>query len=145
MKVQDVYYSSSRAKFNSYRGCGRGGARGRGDFGRSDKVVNWRLGQRDSNNQSSQRISRKTNPLDTNGEISCCHTCGSIFHWSYACPDSYESRDPVKENDGGVQIQLLEETMETLIGEALSMAVLDSGCTKTVCGETWLKCYLETY
>ena len=50
----------------------------------------------------------------------------------------------MKEKDGGVQIQLLEETMETLIGETLSMAVLDSGCTKTVCGETWLNCYLET-
>ena len=34
--------------------------------------------------------------------------------------------------------------METLIGETLSMTVLDSGCTKTVCGETWLNCYLKT-
>ena len=50
----------------------------------------------------------------------------------------------MKEKDAGVQIQLLEETMETLISERLSMAVLDSGCTKTVCGETWLNCYLET-
>ena len=56
MEAQNVYYSSSRAKFNSYRGRGRGRAQG---FGRSDKVVNWRSGQRDSNSQSSQRISRK--------------------------------------------------------------------------------------
>ena len=107
-------------------------------------LLSWRSRQRYSNGQSSQRISRKTNPLDANGEISHCHTCGSIFYWSYACPDSYESRDPVKEIDGGVQIQLLEETMETFIDETLSMAVLDSGCTKTVCGETWLNCYLKT-
>ena len=43
MEAQDVYYSSSRAKFSSYRGSGRdgrGGARGRGSFGRSDKIVN---------------------------------------------------------------------------------------------------------
>ena len=68
-----------------------------------------------------------TNPLDANGEISLCYTCGSIFHWSYACPDSYESRDQVKEKDGSVQIQLLEE-----------MAVLDSGCTtvQAVCNIT---------
>ena len=71
--------------------------------------------------------------------------CGSIFRWSYACPDSYESRDQVKEKDCSVQIQLLEETMETRIGEMLSMAVEDSGCTKTVCRETWLNCYLETF
>ena len=24
------------------------------------------------------------------------------------------------------------------------MAVLDSGCTKTVCGQEWLKCYIES-
>ena len=42
----------------------------------------------------------------------------------------------MKETDGGVQIHLLEEIMETLIGETLSMAVLDSGCTQTVCGVT---------
>ena len=104
MEAQDVYYSSTRTKLNSYRGHGRGGAHGRGGFGRSDKVLNWRLGQRDSYNQSSQRSSRKTNPSDANGEISLCYTCGSIFHWSYACPDSYESRDQVKEKDGSVQI-----------------------------------------
>ena len=33
---------------------------------------------------------------------------GSIFHWSYACPDSYESRvrDQVKEKDGGVRLHV---------------------------------------
>ena len=50
----------------------------------------------------------------------------------------------MKEKNGSVQIQLLEETMKKLIGETLSIAALDSGCTKTVCGETWLNCYLET-
>ena len=50
----------------------------------------------------------------------------------------------MKEKDGSIQIQLLEETMETLIGETLSMAVLDSGCSKTVCGGTWFNCHLET-
>ena len=50
----------------------------------------------------------------------------------------------MKEKDDGVKIQLLEETTETFIGEILSMAVLTSGCTKTVCGETSLNCYLES-
>ena len=79
MEAQDVYYSSTHVKFSSYRGCRRGGARGRGGFDRSDKAVNLRSGQRDSNSQSSQRSSRKTNLLDANGEISRCYTCGSIF------------------------------------------------------------------
>ena len=34
--------------------------------------------------------------------------------------------------------------MDTLIGETLSMAVIDSGCTKTVCGQIWLDCYLQS-
>ena len=41
-------------------------------------------------------------------------------------------------------ITLIGECMGTLIGETLSMAVLDSGRTKTVCSKTWLNCYLES-
>ena len=28
--------------------------------------------------------------------------------------------------------------------ETLNLAVLDSGCTKTVCGQEWLKCYIKS-
>ena len=31
-----------------------------------------------------------------------------------------------------------------LLDETLNLAVLDSRCTKTVCGEEWLHCYLDT-
>ena len=41
-------------------------------------------------------------------------------------------------------ITLTGECMDTLIGETLSTAVLDSGCTKRVCSKTWLRCYLES-
>ena len=34
--------------------------------------------------------------------------------------------------------------MKNLIGESLRMAVLDSGCTKSVEGEMWLDKYLQT-
>ena len=34
--------------------------------------------------------------------------------------------------------------MDSLLGETLNKALLDSGCTKTVCGEEWLKYYLES-
>lgn len=30
------------------------------------------------------------------------------------------------------------------LGETLNLAVLDNGCTKTVCGEQWLKCYIDS-
>ena len=41
-------------------------------------------------------------------------------------------------------ITLIGECMDTLIGETLHMAVLDSGCTKAVCSKTWLNSYLES-
>ena len=34
--------------------------------------------------------------------------------------------------------------MEKLVGKTFNMALLDSGCTKTVCGEQWLKVFLDT-
>ena len=34
--------------------------------------------------------------------------------------------------------------MENFLGETLSCAVLDSGCTRTVCGNVWLSCCLDT-
>ena len=34
--------------------------------------------------------------------------------------------------------------MQQFVGETLNSVVLDSACTKTVCGEKWLKCYLDT-
>ena len=37
-----------------------------------------------------------------------------------------------------------ETQHEGLLGETLGCAILDSGCTSTVCGETWLTTYLDT-
>ena len=31
-----------------------------------------------------------------------------------------------------------------VLGETLNLAVLDSRCSKTVCEEEWLSCYLDT-
>ena len=64
-----------------------------------------------------------------------------MYHWMKSCPDSYENQMKIKEE---TNITLTGECMDTLIGETLSMAVLDSGCTKTVCNKTWLNCYLES-
>ena len=34
--------------------------------------------------------------------------------------------------------------MKDFVGETLSSTVLDTGCTKTICGRNWLNCYLDT-
>ena len=81
------------------------------------------------------------NPSDKNGEISKCNVCGAIYHSTKKCPDSYKNRMRSKDEP---KITLTGENMDTLIGETLKMAVTDSGCTKTVCGDTWLNCFLQT-
>ena len=34
--------------------------------------------------------------------------------------------------------------LQNFLGKTLNLAVLDSGCTMTVCGEEWLKCYANS-
>ena len=38
----------------------------------------------------------------------------------------------------------LEDSAESLVSETFNMALLESGCTKTVCRETWLQHYLHS-
>ena len=37
-----------------------------------------------------------------------------------------------------------QEHMSLFLGDTLGMAILDSGCSKTVCGKQWLSIYLDT-
>ena len=62
--------------------------------------------------------------------------CESIFHFVRDCPD-YVSGFPKKKNEIKLQYYT-EEVFHTLSEETANMAVLDSGWTKTVCGEKWL-------
>ena len=80
-------------------------------------------------------------PRNKDGKITKCNVCGSICHWTKSCPNSYENQMKIKEE---TDITLIGECMDTLIGKTLSMAVLVSGCKKTVCIKTWLNCYLES-
>ena len=37
-----------------------------------------------------------------------------------------------------------QKFMQQFTGKTLSVVVLDSGATSTVCGKTWIDCYKET-
>ena len=39
---------------------------------------------------------------------------------------------------------LHDNNLNHLLGETIGMAILDSGCTRTVCGNQWLDTYLDT-
>ena len=106
---------------------------------------------------------RRQNPLGSDGRVSRCAICGSKFHWARECPDSYENRGNGPrpgEKMASVEESGFEETvhlsmflgyaggcdggdkLRKLIDEAEGCAVLDSGCSTTVCGVTWLDSYL---
>ena len=107
---------------------------------------------------SGTKPKRRLNPRDSFGNITECSICGSRFHWAKQCPDRYEVLESVTEQaeeDKEVLITLFtkgsqsrnvtdETECEVLIAETLSYGIIDSGCSRSVCGDVWLKCYLDT-
>ena len=87
------------------------------------------------------------NPADAEGNVTRCRICDSKFHWQHDCPASFENQ---RKAAGGTQhITLFQsqhhktDEMRTFVGETFNCAVLDSGCSQTVCGVNWLDCYKE--
>ena len=118
-------------------------------------------GSSQPNSQNSSpglRPTRRLNAVDYNGEISLCAVCGSKYHWARSCPDSYEARGLYTESeedgkDKPILITLLadynnssakKETLNVFLSETLNFAVVDSGCSKTVCGITWMQCLQDS-
>ena len=119
------------------------------------------LGRQDS----ARGASRRHNPIDKKtGNISRCAICGSKFHWASKCPDAYENTEKtyLSENqyvecdnfneDEEVYLSLFigysdnsgsETKLDGLVKDSLGSALLDSGCSKTVCGEVWLNHYID--
>ena len=103
-----------------------------------------------STNLSTHSSRRKKNPANSDGEVSLCNICGSIFHWAIRCSDAYAYE--VSQKPEEVHITLFESSsydlsdgkMKDFVCETLSSAVLDTGYIKTVCGLNWLNCYLDT-
>ena len=92
---------------------------------------NWR----DTNLQSQSR-SRGRNPITRNGTQTKCRICQSINHWEKDCPDK-------KVNDVSFMLNEIvlhtnnDIVLKTFVSETWCSAVLDSGATNTVCGQTW--------
>ena len=86
----------------------------------------------------------KTNPLDKSGNISCCAMCQSICHWANDCPSKLK-----EDFSNDAKITLFTQDVhscyiEKFVGETLHCIVLDTGCTKNVCGQSWLDSYLDS-
>ena len=96
---------------------------------------------------------RGSNPIGADGSVTTCNVCGSKMHWARYCPHGYYRRSPAqsgyRNKQEDVQITLIatgsnfDDKVEVLFSETIGHILLDSGCSKTVCGEQWLSCYLD--
>ena len=116
--------------------------------GRSNLGYTRRFG---SSKRRVPRERRGINPRGADGRISLCNVCGSRMHWMRSCPhkESYSGDQSFSvENEDEIHITLMAESVskdkiDALLGESLGHIILDSGCSKTVCGQQWFQCYLE--
>ena len=125
----------------------RGGTRVRPSRGKRGGYISG------ANRHPVGRNSSRNNPVGIDGNISRCLICDSKFHWARNCPHAYENKD---KNDGdldeSIHLSLFmgytngsqNKKLETLVMESSGCAVLDTGCTTTVCGHLWYQDYMST-
>lgn len=142
---QHAFYAQGRnwRGRSSWRGPGRGAS-----YGRNGNSTYMSPGR--TNNQST---GRKLNPIGRDGQVSRCVICDSRFHWAKDCPDSYENSGAKgKDESGSVHLSLFmgltdnsdNKKLNNLVDESRCGAVIDTGCSTTVCGKLWLNDYMQS-
>ena len=93
-------------------------------------------------NRDGASSSRDNVENDTAQNKPKCFFCGSTQHKIFNCPEKK------KQQQEEVHIVLLAgnpgERQKTLLSESFGKGVLDSACSRTVCGKKWMKEYLKT-
>ena len=112
---------------------------------------------------SEESGNRKMNPKGRDGKITRCNGCGSIFHYIVNCPEkrtnahNHQTQSKFKkpEETAFIENEEASETSETidmvtfglstgleLVAETGTCGILDSACSKSVCGHVWLDNFL---
>ena len=165
MYMEEAYYNNQRNYGPSKDVRGAGEWKGNAGRGRQDDrrgYNNWQPGNRQPWRQGASPTWRqqgssgsynrgyqaqaqdtrpKQNPLDVHGQQTRCLTCGSTTHWRANCPKQQSTSRPFFTMYADSSIQ--ECYMSKLVGETFASGILDSGCTKTVCGTAWYREFLE--
>ena len=98
-----------------------------------------------------------TNPLDKFGRRSKCAVCQSTFHWAKDCPHKSEYVKLTEEDESNndtveeCNITLFAKepengeptAAEIFMTECCGSAIIDTACTRTVCGQGWLDGYIS--
>ena len=172
-KNDEVYFAGRRENTWSskpgYRGYG-GRAQGRSNFSprRNDKTENFRDEKRPRFNAFDEFKRKKLNPPGASGATLTCTFCNSTFHLRKFCPEFTDCLNKVKGASGNEDYErknsdgkpkyswfmcYMTETavqnqpdnkLQALLEECKGYAILDSGCPNTVCGENWIKSYIQS-
>ena len=168
-KSDEVYFAGRRENTwnsrSSYRGYG-GRAQGRPNFSprRNNKAENFRDAKRPRGPDIEEYRKKKMNPIGAAGATLACSFCNSTFHYRRNCPDfsnllkgaSGNDDDERKNSDDGKPryswfmcymtetAQIQPDKLQALVEECKGYAILDSGCPNTVCGENWIRSYIQS-
>nr|CAB3262901.1 uncharacterized protein LOC100184952 [Phallusia mammillata] len=108
-----------------------------------------------SSRYAKKRINKgsfKQNPPDKTGRPTRCRICESTMHWAPECPHRNNARcvgevaeAVTADVDQCEEVELTLATNlssnEIFVIESSHSAILDTACTRTVCGETWFNSY----
>ena len=133
--------------------------RSRGRYRSRPSYVSRGRGLRGSDHFRGGSVNQKKgkNPLDQYGNISRCVECESINHWVGNCPDrtrsgqeTYQLEEDTENLETYYHITLFQsdydepQQLHGLTMEAINKAVLNCGAASTVCGDVWMKCYIDS-
>ena len=134
----DTLYSRGASRGRIYNSRGRG-------VGRARYQQPSRGGARSRMDYEKKRH----NPQDAAGRTTKCFICKSVYHWAHDCPNQNDEESHEQYYGEEVYITLFTKSMKNaysgkMLGETIGCAVLDSGCSKSVCSKVWLKTYIDT-
>ena len=104
-------------------------------------------------NRQTKNSSSKLNPLNKFGKTARCVICQSVYHWKRDCPHKAEQAhltDQCNEEPEVEECHLALFTKsatpsayEIFTVESFGAAILDTACSKTVCGQKWFENYMS--
>ena len=74
--------------------------------------------------------------------------CGSLHHWARECPDREATALEVSKEDEQEKVQCFSFALtigEKLLNQCLNSAIIDTGCTNSVCGNAWPEIFMESF
>ena len=104
-------------------------------------------------NRNHQYSRNRLNPLGRDGEPTTCRICKSVFHYARDCTNTKDKDNDNNDRDKNRVINFSmfvgcasgkqNTKLKDLVYETNGFAILDSGCSNTVCGEKWLSTFIE--